>query len=79
MLKRFFQFQRLRFLQSHLFGPGGCNKANMLELKQTKSSDRSTVGRVWVSEFEGYWFDSRNRQIFDTSENSKIYFSNDFS
>ena len=48
----------------------------MVELKQTKLSDRSTVGRVWDSEFEGYRFDSRNRQIFATSENSKIYFSN---
>ena len=53
-----------------------CCKANMVELKQTKLSDRSTVGRVWDSEFEGYRFDSRNRQIFATSENSKIYFSN---
>ena len=53
-----------------------CCKANMVELKQTKLSDRSTVGRVWDSEFEDYRFDSRNRQIFDTSENSKIYFSN---
>ena len=48
----------------------------MVELKQTKLSDHSTVGRVWDSEFEGYRFDSRNRQIFATSENSKIYFSN---
>ena len=48
----------------------------MVELKQTKLSDRSTVGRVWDSEFEGYRFDSRNRQIFATSENSKLYFSN---
>ena len=48
----------------------------MVELKQTKSSDRSTVGRVRDSEFEGYRFDSRNSQIFDTSENSKIHFSN---
>ena len=48
----------------------------MVELKQTKLSDRSTVGRVWDSEFEGYRIDSRNRQIFATSENSKIYFSN---
>ena len=55
---------------------GLCCKANMVELKQTKLSDRSTVGRVWDSEFEGYRFDSRNRQIFATSENSKIYFSN---
>ena len=53
-----------------------CCKANIVELKQTKLSDRSTVGRVWDSEFEGYRFDSRNRQIFATSENSKIYFSN---
>ena len=53
-----------------------CCKANMVELKQTKLSDRSTVGRVWDSEFGGYRFDSRNRQIFATSENSKIYFSN---
>ena len=64
------------FLHSHLLGPGGCCKANIVELKQTKLSDRSTVGRVWDSEFEGYRFDSRNRQIFATSENSKIYFSN---
>ena len=63
-------------MHSHLLGPGGCCKANMVELKQTKLSDRSTVGRVWDSEFEGYRFDSRNRQIFATSENSKIYFSN---
>ena len=48
----------------------------MVELKQTKLSDHSTVGRVWDSEFEGYRFDSRNRQIFAASENSKIYFSN---
>ena len=48
----------------------------MVELKQTKLSDRSTVGRVLDSEFEGYRIDSRNRQIFATSENSKIYFSN---
>ena len=48
----------------------------MVELKQTKLSDRSTEGRVWDSEFEGYRIDSRNRQIFATSENSKIYFSN---
>ena len=63
-------------MHSHLLGPGGCCKANMVELKQTKLSDRSTVGRVWDSEFEGYRFDSQNRQIFATSENSKIYFSN---
>ena len=49
----------------------------MVDIKQTKLSDRSTFGRVRDSEFEGYRFDSRNRQIFDTSENSKIYFSND--
>ena len=49
----------------------------MVDIKQTKLSDRSTVGRVRDSEFEGYRLDSRNRQIFDTSENSKIYFSND--
>ena len=49
----------------------------MIDIKQTKLSDRITVGRVRDSEFEGYRFDSRNRQILDTSENSKIYFSND--
>ena len=53
-----------------------CCKANMVELKQTKLSDRSTIGRVRDSEHEDYRFDSRNRQIFDSSENSKIYFSN---
>ena len=46
----------------------------MVDIKQTKLSDRSTVDRVRDSEFEGYLFDSRNRQIFDTSENSKIFF-----
>ena len=55
-----------------------CCKANMVELKQTKLSDRSTVGRVWDSEFEDYRFDSGNRQIFDSSENSKIYFQTIF-
>ena len=48
----------------------------MVELKQSKSSDRSTVGRVRDPELQGDRFDSRNRQIFDTSENSNIYFSN---
>ena len=56
-----------------------CCKGNMIELEQTKSSDRNTVGRVWLSEFDGYRFDSRNRQIFDIIENTKIYVSNEHS